>query len=180
MLTNKPKHIFIVEDNQIYSMMLDYILSKDSIYQFVSFKSGEECLENLYLNPDIIILDYGLPGMNGYETLLEVKKRNPKIHVVVLSHYDDKELKQKMLNAGADDYILKQGHGEKQIIERIEEILAKDELEKNPPVIKKQPFSKILYMALFVVILLAGIYLAQNIKNKQIGKTGRSTIIHEK
>ncbi len=39
----KPKQIFIVEDDEIFSMMLDYILSKDSVYQFVSFKSGEEC-----------------------------------------------------------------------------------------------------------------------------------------
>jgi DNA-binding NarL/FixJ family response regulator len=180
MLTNKPKHIFIVEDNQIYSMMLDYILSKDTIYQFVSFKSGEECLENLYLNPDIIILDYGLPGMNGYETLLEIKKRNPKIHVVVLSHYDDKELKQKMLNAGADDFILKQGHGEQQIIDRIEEILAKEEEEKELPIISKKPLSKTLYLILFATLLIAGIFIFLNVKNKQIEKTGNTNLINEK
>jgi CheY-like chemotaxis protein len=180
MLTTKPKHIFIVEDNQIYSMMLDYILSKDSIYQFVSFKSGEECLENLYLNPDIIILDYGLPGMNGYETLLEIKKRNQKIHVVVLTHYDDKELKQKMLDAGADDFILKQGHGEHQVIERIEEILVKDEAEKNPPIIKEKPFSKIMYMVLFFVLLLVGFYVVKSTRNNQIGNTGNSSVTNEK
>lgn len=180
MITNKPKHIFIVEDNQIYSMMLDYILSKDSIYEFVSFKSGEECLENLYLNPDIIILDYGLPGMNGYETLLEIKKRNPEIHVVILSHYDDKELKQKMLKAGADDFILKQGHGEQQVIDRIEEILIADELSKNPPKTEKKDVSKMSYMIMFLVLILAGIYVVKNIKNKQIGKAGNSSIINTK
>jgi DNA-binding NarL/FixJ family response regulator len=133
MIVNKPKHIFIVEDNEIYAMMLDYILSKDSIYQFVSFKTGEECIENLYLNPDVIILDYGLPGMNGYETLLEIKKHNPDIHVVMLTSNSDKHMMDTILKAGADDYVLKQGHGETQIIEKIEAILAKDELEKAHP-----------------------------------------------
>lgn len=133
MIVNKPKHIFIVEDNEIYAMMLDYILSKDSIYQFVSFKSGEECIENLYLNPDVIILDYGLPGMNGYQTLLEIKKHNPDIHVVMLTNNNDKHMMDTILKAGADDYVLKQGHGETQIIEKIEAILAKDELEKSHP-----------------------------------------------
>lgn len=129
----KPKHIFIVEDNEIYAMMLDYILSKDSIYQFVNFKSGEECIKNLYLDPDIIILDYGLPGINGYETLLEIKKQNPRIHVVMLSNNQDKDLPEKLIKAGADDYILKQGNGEKQIIEKIEAILANNEIQKEKP-----------------------------------------------
>src|ERR1700756_1693269 len=116
MTLTKPKHIFIVEDNEIYSMMLDYILSKDSIYEFVHFVSGEECLANLHLNPDIIILDYGLPGMNVYETLLEIKKYNSNIHVVFLSNNEDEKLKRKLLKAGADYYVLKQGHGEKEIV----------------------------------------------------------------
>jgi DNA-binding NarL/FixJ family response regulator len=181
MLTNKPKHIFIVEDNQIYSMMLDYILSKDSIYQFVSFKSGEECIENLYMNPDIIILDYGLPGMNGYETLLEIKKRNPKIHVVILSHYDDNQLKKKMLEAGAEDFILKQGHGEKQVIDRIEQILIKDEEEAEIiPVAKKKPFSKILYLILFIAFLTIGLFVMQTIKSKSENRNNNTTLMNPK
>ncbi|OFY85299.1 MAG: hypothetical protein A3F72_19140 [Bacteroidetes bacterium RIFCSPLOWO2_12_FULL_35_15] len=117
------KHIFIVEDDELYSLMLDYILSKDSVYQFVSFTSGEECIKNLYLNPDIIILDYGLPGINGYETLLKIKAYNSKIHVIVLSNQTDPELAPKLLEAGADDFVLKQGHGEAQIIEKKEMLL---------------------------------------------------------
>jgi DNA-binding NarL/FixJ family response regulator len=123
----KPKQIFIVEDDEIFSMMLDYILSKDSIYQFVSFRSGEECLANLYMDPDVIILDYGLPGINGYNTLLEIKRRKPNTHVIILSNNKDKNLAARLLAAGADDYILKQGHGESQIIKRIDEVLSEDE-----------------------------------------------------
>ena len=155
MSAEKPKHIFIVEDNEIYSMMLDYILSKDSIYKFVSFKSGEECIKNLYLNPEIIILDYGLPGINGYDTLLEIKKQNPKIHVVILTSHEDENLKKELLLAGADELILKQGHGETQIIEKIEDILYKDELENTSyPVVK----NKLLYLILIAILLTLGFY----------------------
>ena len=127
MSTKKPKQIFIVDDNDIYSMMLGYILSKDSIYKFVNFKSGRECIENLHLNPEIIILDYEMSGLNGYDTLLEIKKHNSRIHVVILTINDDEKLKEKLLMAGADYFVLKQGHGETQIIEKIEDILYKQE-----------------------------------------------------
>jgi DNA-binding NarL/FixJ family response regulator len=176
MIAKRPKHIFIVEDNEIYSMMLDYILSKDSIYQFVSFKSGEECIANLHLNPDVIILDYGLPGMNGYETLLEIKKKNPKIHVVMLSNNDDRKLMKKLLEAGADDYVLKQGHGENQIIEKIENILSRDESQKNGLQLKKNPMAKAMYFVLVVTLIALGIFITQVAKNKSKDKGDHSFI----
>jgi DNA-binding NarL/FixJ family response regulator len=175
MIAKRPKHIFIVEDNEIYSMMLDYILSKDSIYQFVSFKSGEECIENLYLDPDVIILDYGLPGMNGYETLLEIKKKNPNIHVVILSNNDDRKLMKKLLEAGADDYVLKRGHGENQIIEKIEDILSRDEAKKEVT-LKKKPLAKAMYLVLIVTLVVLGVFITQMAKNKSSDKTDHSLI----
>jgi DNA-binding NarL/FixJ family response regulator len=176
MTLKRPKHIFIVEDNEIYSMMLDYILSKDSIYQFVSFKSGEECIENLYLKPDVIILDYGLPGMNGYETLLEIKKKNPAIHVVMLSNNDDRRLMKKLLLAGADDYVLKQGHGENQIIEKIEDILSRDEAKERNIISAKKPLARAMYFVLVISLLALGIFITQVAKNKSRDKIDHSLI----
>jgi DNA-binding NarL/FixJ family response regulator len=155
MQVEKPKHIFIVEDDEIYSMMLDYILSKDSIYHFVSFKSGEECLKNLYLNPDIIILDHGLPGISGYDTLVQIKKYNPNVHVIMLSGNKDKILAGQLIKAGADDFILKQAHGEKQIIKKIEAILNTNQ----QPIHKKLSNNlnkKVLYFILIFVLLTIG------------------------
>jgi len=159
MVHKAREHIFIVEDNEIYSMMLDYILSKDSIYKFTSFKSGEECLKNLYQNPDVIILDYTLPGMNGYDTLLEIKKYNPNIHVLILSCNKDKNLAMKLLEAGADDYILKQDNGEKKIIDKIEALLTSDEIEEsiNTKTLKKIFYKKLLYAALAAFLLISGV-----------------------
>ena len=131
MSARSQKYIFIVDDNEIYSMMLDYILSKNSTYKFISFNSGETCIKNLYLNPEIVILDYEMPGLNGYDTLVEIKKQNPHIHIMILTRLEDENLKQKLLLAGADDYILKQGNGEKHVIDKIEDILSREEYEST-------------------------------------------------
>ena len=158
MSATKAKQIFIVDDNEIYSMMLDYILSKNSIYKFVSFKSGEECIENLYLNPAIVILDYGLPGINGYETLLKIKKYNSKIHVVILTSHEDETLKKKLLAADADDVVLKQGRGETQIIEKIEEILNEDKTEGS----NYRGATKVAMYCILIALLLTLVFIINN------------------
>lgn len=140
-------------------MMLDYILSKDSIYQFISFKTGEECIANLYMNPDIIILDYELPGINGYLTLLEIKKRNPRTHVIILSHKSDKDLALKLLSAGADDYILKQGHGEAQVIKRIDDVLLND-LKRNQFNIRSRPAME-RWVVFILIVITVGFFISQ-------------------
>ena len=144
-------HVFIVEDDEIYAMMLDYILSKDSIYKFSSFNSGEECLENLWQNPDAVILDYELPGINGYQVLQEIKKRDPEIHVLMLSSKKNPELVERLLEAGADDYLLKQDHPEKQITEKIELLLNTDENTASLKTKAKQ-FKRFIYVLLAISI----------------------------
>jgi DNA-binding NarL/FixJ family response regulator len=157
----KSKQIFIVEDNEIFSMMLDYILSKDTVYTFVSFKSGEECIANMYMRPDIIILDYGLPGMNGYETLMEIKRRHPSTHVIILSSNKDKSLAAKLLSAGADDYILKQGHGETQLIKRIEAVLAEDEEKAKLAVSPMNVLSVERWVVFILIVVTVGFFISQ-------------------
>lgn len=159
MLSETREHIFIVEDNEIYSMMLDYTLTKDSVYKFSSFKSGEECLQNLKQDPDVIILDYNLPGMNGYDTLLEIKKYDPNIHVLMLTSNKDMKLALKLLKAGADDYILKQGVGEKQVIEKIEALIEADHIKQNEmhALRSRTLFKRLAYGIAIASLVIAGI-----------------------
>ncbi len=131
MLAEPKDHIFIVEDNEIYSMMLNYTLSNDTVYNFTSFNSGEECLKNLNMNPVAVILDYSLPGINGYEALQAIKKYNENIHVIIISNIEDTRLAIKLLAAGASDYFLKKEHPEKKIIARIEALLNPSDIEQG-------------------------------------------------
>lgn len=118
------KLVFIVEDNDMYSMMLDYMLSKESTCRFVSFKSGEECVSNLSMDPDLIILDYGLPGMNGLETFKEIKRYDARIPVIVLTENHDVHIAQQFVHqGGVYEYLLKEKDSVQQIAEIIDKLL---------------------------------------------------------
>ena len=118
------KLIFIVEDNDMYSLMLDYMLSKESSCRFVSFTKGEECILNLSMNPDLIILDYGLSGINGLETYKEIKKYNPNIPVVVLTDNHDIHVTQQFVHlGGVYEYLLKGKNSVGQISKIIDTLL---------------------------------------------------------
>jgi len=118
------KLVFIVEDNDMYSLMLDYMLSKESSCRFVSFKTGEECIANLSMNPDLIILDYGLPGLNGLETFKEIKKYNSQIPVVMLTENHDVHVAQQFMHEGGIyEYLLKEKDSVKQISAIIDKLL---------------------------------------------------------
>ena len=116
---------FIVEDNEMFSTMLDYALSNDSnnLCRFISFKTGEECINNLYMNPIMVILDYGLPGMDGLKTLKVIKKYNPGISVVILTSKNDANVARDFFNASAEHYIVKQKSTIPYIIKIINNIL---------------------------------------------------------
>ncbi len=130
MMTNKghikeigDSRVFIVEDNDMHSLMMDYLLSKETMANIKKFKSGEECIENLNLKPDVVILDYGLPGINGIQTLMQIKKHDPEIPVIVITGNTDEEVAQNFLDAGVYDYIQKEENAFEQVSKVTDSIL---------------------------------------------------------
>jgi DNA-binding NtrC family response regulator len=71
--------------------------------------SGEEALQVLEAHQDIeiVILDVKMPGMDGIETLAEIKKRYPLIEVIMLSGHADVESAIEGMKQGAFDYLMK-------------------------------------------------------------------------
>lgn len=152
----KKKIVFIVEDNEMYSLMLDYTLSNDSAIKFLIFKTGEECLENLELNPMMIILDYWLPGMNGMETFKKIKQYNEDIPVVILTHDNDVELAATLLIEGVSDYFNKDEESIKEIKEIINVELNKIiEIEEKQVRKVKTIFGVVFLIAIVIVIIYA-------------------------
>ncbi len=125
MIYKKNKLIFIVEDNEMYSIMLDYTLSNDSIVKFMCFKTGEECLENLHFNPMMVILDFWLPGMNGLEVFKKIRQQNQNVPVVILTQDHDLEIATLLLNAGVTDYFNKSENSVSEIKQLINKELGK-------------------------------------------------------
>jgi DNA-binding NarL/FixJ family response regulator len=161
-IKKSPTHIFIVENDKMYINMLDYIFSKDFSHRFVNFKTGEECLENMHLNPDIVILDYSLPGINGYETLMEIKKNHPHIYVLVLLSDKDDKLPSELFEAGADDYILKENIKGDEIVDKIEAFLTREKLSKSvTPRIKVASLKQVYYFLIALLAISAGVYYYQ-------------------
>jgi two-component system, OmpR family, response regulator len=104
--------IFLVDDDAVYLKLLEIELSQQAIFDIRTFATGEDCLSNLTLNPEIIILDYHLDGieqnaMNGIETLDKIKSFNPDIPVVMLSSQDKIEVAVNCMHHKAFDYLVK-------------------------------------------------------------------------
>lgn len=118
----KKYRIMTVEDNEFFAMVLDYNMKEELGYSLINVTSGEDCIDQLDWNPDLIILDYSLPGLSGLETLKKIKKIKPKIKVFVLSNQTDVQVAVDFINAGAEKYIKKKDFSIKNLMTDIEEI----------------------------------------------------------
>jgi two-component system, OmpR family, response regulator len=104
--------LFLVDDDKVFlkSLEIEFLQHADFIIE--TFATGELCIENLSHNPDVIILDYLLDGiekkaMNGIETLDKIKAHNPDIPVVMLSGQDKIEVAIDCMHHLALDYVVK-------------------------------------------------------------------------
>lgn len=98
--------VLIVEDEQSISNFISMILTANG-YDTIIVRSGEEALTMIASHcPDLIVLDLGLPDMDGMEVLEELRTWSLMPVVVVSARTDERE-KVRALDAGADDYITK-------------------------------------------------------------------------
>ncbi|MFI5149351.1 MAG: response regulator [Bacteroidia bacterium] len=126
-----PRHnlIFIVEDDEMYSFMLEYSLSEEHKLRCLRFEKGEECINNLPLDPDMIILDYVLPGINGLETFRRIKSSKPDVPVMVLTSNFDSGAAQKFMDEGVYDYLLKEDDAMSRVKSAVVSIIEKKSRE---------------------------------------------------
>ena len=102
-----PLRVLVIDDEPPIRKLLRVGLSAHG-YQTVEASSGRSALELLREQPpDLVILDLGLPDMQGHELLRTMRARNDKVPIVVLSSRDDETGKVQALDAGADDYVTK-------------------------------------------------------------------------
>ncbi|EHK2441594.1 response regulator [Clostridium perfringens] len=101
--------IMVADDEQLERSVLIAILKKNlRVKEIIEARNGKEALElNRELNPDIIIMDIKMPGINGIKALELIKKENPNKEIIMLTAYDDFEFIHKVLVLGGSDYILK-------------------------------------------------------------------------
>jgi len=104
--------LFLIDDDALFLKSLEIEFKQHAHFTVDTFATGELCITNLSNNPDVIILDYYLDGvdknaMNGLETLDKIKAYNPAIPVVMLSSQDKIEVAINCMHHKAFDYVVK-------------------------------------------------------------------------
>jgi len=107
MALNYITRIFVVEDDPIFSKVMKFKLEEEGNYEVTMFSSAEEFLKNLDLRPDIVTIDYTLPGISGIELLKRISDFSTDITPIILSAQEDVEVVVQAYKNGAKDYIIK-------------------------------------------------------------------------
>lgn len=106
----KNLKIFLVEDDPFFGEVLKYHLKLNPDFDVHLFQSGKECIANLYLKPDIICIDFGLPDTTGDLLFQKIRSINNTIPIIIISAQEDIEIAVNFLKNGAKDYIVKGEH----------------------------------------------------------------------
>jgi len=101
--------ILIADDHGVMRAGLHAVLDREGDIDVVAeAETGEEALHLAGVHsPDIVLLDIGLPGIDGIETTRHLKQRFPQIQVLILTVYEEESLLREAINAGAAGYIIK-------------------------------------------------------------------------
>lgn len=120
----KKIKILIADDHQILREgLVGCLLSKKDFKVIGEAVDGVEVIEMAgKLRPDIVIMDIGLPKLNGLKATKAILAKYPDIKILVLSAYDDEEYVNEFIKSGASGYLLK-NNSSKEVIIAIEKIL---------------------------------------------------------
>ena len=132
--------VLIVEDEQSISNFISMILTANG-FDTIIVRSGEEALTMIASHcPDMIVLDLGLPDMDGMEVLKSVRKWS-NLPVVVVSARNHEHDKVEALDYGADDYLVKPFEM-KELMARINAVLRRSEIPEDTH--KRLTFDKLI------------------------------------
>ena len=127
MLINKPRKIFIVEDDPLQADLLKDRLLREANHDIHVFYTGESCLRSLSEHPELIIIDYHLDGndrnaSNGMEIITSIKQTYPDIHVIMMSSQERYSIALQSIQRGAEQYVIKDKEAIETIAKMVKEI----------------------------------------------------------
>lgn len=112
---DREKLVFVVDDDRVIRNFLEYtFLGKDN-YRIKTFSTVEECFENLYLQPNLIVLDHSFISesntlMTGLDALKKIRTQDKHTSVIILSSSTDEILIENYKLNGASAFIHKEGY----------------------------------------------------------------------
>lgn len=103
---NKKIRVMIVDDEERFRVATQKVLERRG-FEVITARSGEEALERLDRNPQVVVLDIRMAGMDGLTALGLIKERQPKVAVIMLTGHGTGESAEEALAAGAYDFLSK-------------------------------------------------------------------------
>ena len=102
--------VLIVDDHEIMREGMSALLRKYSEFEVVGHAAdGRQALVLAkQLNPDIVIMDVGMPNLNGIDATKQLMSLNSRLRIMALSTHSDGSVVAKMIKAGASGYMLKE------------------------------------------------------------------------
>ena len=101
-----PLRVLVIDDEPPIRKLLRMGLNTQG-YRVIEAADGQSALDHLREKPDLVILDLGLPDMQGLDLLRAMRTRDEGVPIVVLSSRSDESAKVQALDIGADDYVTK-------------------------------------------------------------------------
>src|SRR6267154_2537894 len=104
-----PFRILVADDHEVVRRGLCALLRNQPDWDVCGeAKDGRDAVEKvLMLKPEVVILDIGMPNLNGLEATRQILKANPQVKVLILTLHDSDQVVQEVLNAGARGFLLK-------------------------------------------------------------------------
>ncbi len=135
-MSASKKLVYIVDDDPMQVQMMSDHLEEKFPFDVRGFSTGEEAVNNLPNNPDIVVLDYYLNSVqasarNGSEILQFIKKEFPNMQVIMVSGQDSMEVAVDTMRYGAADYVIKGGNQFIRLEHAIEKIFASDRMHQR-------------------------------------------------
>src|SRR4051812_13175232 len=123
--TRKPLRLLLVDDHPILRAGLRALLSSEPDFDVVAeTDSGESAvLLGRTVRPDLVLLDFSLPGMSGADAALCLKREVPGARVLAVSVHDELAIVRRFLDSGADGYLLKRSAGD-ELVRAVREVAA--------------------------------------------------------
>ncbi len=113
-MTGAPVRVLVADDHTIVRRGLVSLLSlAEGILVVAEAENGREAVEKaLVLDPDVVLMDVSMPLLNGLEATAQIRKKAPRIRVLILSAHDNEEYLLQVAECGASGYLLKNSSAE--------------------------------------------------------------------
>jgi len=121
----RKSRLFIVDDHQLFRNGLKFILNeRDDMEVAGEASNGKEFLDLLgFVNPDVVLMDIGMPVMNGIEATRLALEKQPNLKILVLSMFSESEYYNSMIDMGVKGFVLKNADND-ELYQAIRKVLA--------------------------------------------------------